>query len=99
MTYYLQPRMDTNGYYHRVMITQSIASGVRAAAAGLKDLKITVIDTRHDKIIGLINGEMADGKKVRITVQQNMSATELRIYVGDRTRATQIFQAISDNLR
>ena len=98
-TYYVQPRMDTNGVFHRMLITQDIATGVRAAEAGLKKLDVKVKDSRHDKIIGQVEGEMADGKEVRITVQKNMNATEMRIYLVNKTRATQIFKAIADKLR
>ena len=102
VTYYVQPRMDTSGYYQRVMITQSISKGVKASVAGLEDLDVKVTEKRGDQIIGQVKAEFADGKKVKITLQKNMGATEMRIYVGDmadKVRSHQIFQAISKHLK
>lgn len=96
--YSVKPGKDASGTYHRILIDQDIAAGVKAAKMGIKRLKGRVTDNHSDKIMGTVYGQMNDGTKVRITVHSNLTATEIRVFLGNEACATQILQAIAERL-
>ena len=80
----------------------SVSKMHRAAKAGLKDLEITVLQDRSDKLRSEMKAVMADGTKVSVQTESvGKSATKLSIRVGligDKNLSLRIRDAIKKQL-
>jgi len=80
----------------------SVEQVYKAAFQAIKGLKLTIKESKYDKLKGEINSEMSDGTDVKVSIEfKAKSETEVKVRVGimgNETMSRQIISEIKTNL-